>query len=93
MPKEDALIELVLSRLERISADSPLAHRASGLRGSLLRALEQRGKGSGASDRHVDESLRMAFEILNEAAGGSRQTPPEGNDLSRAARWQRAPRP
>jgi hypothetical protein len=32
--------EILVSRLERISADSVWAHRSSGLRGSLLRLLE-----------------------------------------------------
>jgi hypothetical protein len=31
---------LLISRLERLSADSVWAHRASGLRGALLKALE-----------------------------------------------------
>jgi hypothetical protein len=31
---------LLISRLERLSADSVWAHRASGLRGALLRVLE-----------------------------------------------------
>ena len=34
------LIHLLLARLERISADSYWAHRASGVRGSLLRTVE-----------------------------------------------------
>jgi hypothetical protein len=34
-------INLLVSRLERLSADSILAHRASGIRGSLLRCLEE----------------------------------------------------
>ncbi len=35
------LIVLLLARLARISADSPWAYKASGLRGSLLRCLAQ----------------------------------------------------
>jgi len=37
--------EILVSRLERISADSVWAHRSSGLRGSLLRLLESWGAG------------------------------------------------
>jgi len=34
------LINMLLARLERLSADSYWAHQASGVRGSLLRLLE-----------------------------------------------------
>jgi len=34
-------IKLLISRLERLSADSRYAHRASGLRGSLWRCVEE----------------------------------------------------
>lgn len=37
---EEKIIQLILDRLERISADSYWAHRASGIRGALLRTLE-----------------------------------------------------
>jgi hypothetical protein len=40
------LIKLLIDRLEHLSADSTYAHRASGLRGSLLRALDQIKNGS-----------------------------------------------
>jgi hypothetical protein len=35
------LISLLIARLERISADSYCAHRASGIRGALMRFLEE----------------------------------------------------
>jgi hypothetical protein len=38
---DDKLIRLLLPRLERISADSYWAHRASGVRGTLVKILEQ----------------------------------------------------
>jgi hypothetical protein len=34
-------LRFLLARLERISADSVVAHRASGVRGAMLRALDQ----------------------------------------------------
>jgi len=34
------LIEMLVARLERLSADSYWAHQASGVRGSLLRLME-----------------------------------------------------
>ena len=70
------LVQTLLSRLARISADSVWAYKASGLRGSLLRCLEQleaqaRGEPP-ASAEHVLEQLdwliEYGFEILKKAA-------------------------
>lgn len=64
----DKLIRLLLPRLERISVDSYWAHRASGVRGSLTRLLEQI-ETEGAADPHaLRASLALGFEILREAA-------------------------
>ena len=44
MQNDNTIIEsvkLLISRLERLSADSRWAHRASGLRGSLWRCVEE----------------------------------------------------
>ncbi|HNM38018.1 MAG TPA: hypothetical protein PKI33_13195, partial [Anaerolineales bacterium] len=38
-------LRFLLSRLERISADSSVAYRASGVRGSMLRMVEKLEKG------------------------------------------------
>jgi hypothetical protein len=65
---------LMLDRLERLSADSKYAHRASGLRGSLLRYLdhmEETGKTSlpaSPSASYVEDLLSFGFEILEKAA-------------------------
>jgi hypothetical protein len=65
---------LLISRLERLSADSHYAHRASGLRGSLLRFLEQVERSNQAgvplpvSPQKVEEMLALGFEILEKAA-------------------------
>ena len=59
---------MLLNRLERISADSVWAHRASGIRGSLLRELDQLQSGEerdGDSQRRLIDS---AFNILRDAA-------------------------
>jgi hypothetical protein len=66
-------VKLLLARLERISADSPHAHKASGIRGSLLRLLDP--------DREPREPdaqviLGSAFEILEAAA--AELTPRQG---------------
>lgn len=65
---------LLLSRLERLSADSHYAHRASGLRGSLLRYLEQvevdgrTGTPTSLPPFEVDNLLTLGFDILEKAA-------------------------
>jgi hypothetical protein len=63
---EEKLILLLLARLERISADSCWAHRASGVRGPLLRELEMLENGS--QDSKPDILIAKGFEILKEAA-------------------------
>ncbi len=50
---------MLVARLERLSVDSYWAHRSSGLRGSLLRALEQVEGGAGNA-----EDLRQRLGIL-----------------------------
>ena len=62
---EEKLIHLLLERLELISADSYWAHRASGLRGALIRSLEAQE----SADIQMLESLRkLGFQILERAA-------------------------
>ena len=73
-----ALIRLLLARLERISADSHWAHRASGVRGALLRALESMEKGKPFPDENFSSLIELGFTILAQAAAGNqrrRQTP------------------
>jgi hypothetical protein len=71
------LIKRLIDRLEHLSADSTYAHRASGLRGSLLRWIERLESGEHISriDRNqLDQLLEYGFDILERAAkevGGS----------------------
>ncbi len=72
MPGESyELIRRLADRLEHLSADSIYAHRASGLRGSLLRYLERQEAGE-RLDAHEQEQLNelveYGFEILELAA-------------------------
>lgn len=60
------LIRLLLDRLERISVDSHWAHRASGVRGSLLGMLERLENGQPLEDPAA--TLAYAFKILERAA-------------------------
>jgi hypothetical protein len=62
------LIRLLLERLERVSVDSYWAHRASGIRGGLLRKMDELEKGTPAGQATNNELISSAFEILTRAA-------------------------
>jgi hypothetical protein len=71
------LARQLISRLERLSVDSAWAHQASGVKGSLLRRLEQIEAGDGkrsleksGDDEHgsLDQLIKVGFDILNQAA-------------------------
>ena len=65
---EEKLIHLLLARLERISVDSYWAHRASGVRGALIRSMEG-SKAQENMDIQTLESLsKLGFQILERAA-------------------------
>ncbi len=62
------LLLLLLARLERVSVDSYWAHRSSGLRGSLLRAVEKLEQGQPIDEELLRNRLDEAFDILERAA-------------------------
>ena len=62
------MLQLLLTRLERVSVDSYWAHRASGVRGSLLRTLEMLEGGQPVSTPRLQSVLDQGFEILERAA-------------------------
>ena len=66
--KTISLIRLLIARLERISADSVWAHRASGVKGSLLKALEKFEEGETEQAHGVMQIIDMGFFILEKAA-------------------------
>ena len=66
--EETKLIRMLLARLERVSVDSYWAHRASGIRGGLLKTLEEIEKGTFAGQANTDELISSAFKILTRAA-------------------------
>ena len=66
--QETKLIQLLLARLERVSVDSYWAHRASGIRGALLKTLEEIEKGTPAGQAKSTELISSAFTILTRAA-------------------------
>jgi hypothetical protein len=66
-----SLARLLVSRLERLSADSIWAHRASGLRGSILRSvelLESTSSPNPSDMAAMDALLDHGFEVLRKAA-------------------------
>jgi hypothetical protein len=75
MENDDPLIKqawMLVSRLERLSADSVWAHRASGARGALLKSLENLE--SAEPSTVLDELARLqkmvnwGFRLLEKAA-------------------------
>ena len=69
--------KMVSSRLERLSADSVYQHRSSGLRGSLLKFIEQVDSALSQTPlneelwydlQHLDLLIRLGLEILTDAA-------------------------
>jgi hypothetical protein len=65
---EEKLILLLLARLERISADSYWAHRASGIRGALIRFLEETRTQDLFDSQDLESLYEIGFEILENAA-------------------------
>ena len=67
---QEQLAKILLYRLEKISADSPWAHQASGIRASIAKTLsrEEFSLNSSAA-RSLEGLLMLGFEILEKAAG------------------------
>jgi hypothetical protein len=66
--KQVELLRMLASRLERLSADSRYARRASGLRGNILKVLDEADVGSFISDSRLDLLTNTGFDILRKAA-------------------------
>ena len=61
-------LRMLLARLERVSADSVTAHRASGVRGAMLRAIDQLEKQEQVSDYEVKRLVESGYLLLQRAA-------------------------
>ena len=61
-------LKLLLARLERISADSVTAHRASGVRGAMLKALDRLEGGETGSSVSVKRLIKSGYVLLGRAA-------------------------
>jgi hypothetical protein len=64
---------MLIARLERLTADSYWAHQASGLRGSLLRVVEQGllepgGVAGQEMEKGLESLIRKGFEVLEKGA-------------------------
>ena len=64
MEEQRDLIEMLVARLERLSADSYWAHQASGVRGSLLRLIEN----DRLDSSQVTILVEKGFSFLEKAA-------------------------
>jgi hypothetical protein len=62
------LLRLLVSRLERLSVDSHWARRASGLRGNIVKVLEETDSGQEVSSTRLIRLTDAAFDILRRAA-------------------------
>jgi hypothetical protein len=76
------LLHLLADRLERLSVDSRWARRASGLRGNLLKVIEQQNLGEPIAKKLLEQLTDTAFEILRQAA----QDIPNQEELSKKNR-------
>jgi hypothetical protein len=68
IPDSVELLRLLVSRLERLSVDSRWARRASGLRGNIIKVLEEADAGQVISSDRLDLLINRSFEILRKAA-------------------------
>jgi len=59
---------MLIERLEHIPADSIWAHRASGVRGSLLKILESLEAGEVIDPQKYEKLYNLGFRILEAAA-------------------------
>jgi hypothetical protein len=62
------LVRLLAARLERLSVDSIWARRASGLRRSLIKAVEAADAGEQYPPGQLDALIEHSFDILRKAA-------------------------
>lgn len=67
-PNHIQLLLLLITRLERLSVDSHWARRANGLRGNIVKVLEEADSGKDVSVERLDLLTNAAFDILRRAA-------------------------
>ena len=62
------LLRLMAERLERLSVDSHWARRASGLRGNMIKVLDEIDTGKEIEAARLNPLIERAFEVLRHAA-------------------------
>jgi len=62
------LLSLLAERLERLSVDSLWARRASGLRGNIIKVLNEIDTGHEVEATRLNPLIERAFEVLRHAA-------------------------
>jgi len=62
------LLRMLIQRLERLSVDSHWARRASGLRGNIVKLLQESDAGQEIDHERTSLLIQHAFEILKRAA-------------------------
>ena len=62
------LLRRLSERLERLSVDSHWARRASGLRGNIIKVLEEITAGQEVDPARISPLIQRAHEILKRAA-------------------------
>lgn len=62
------LLRMLIQRLERLSVDSHWARRASGLRGNIVKLLEEADAGEEIDRERISLLSQRTFEILKQAA-------------------------
>ena len=62
------LLRLLVARLERLSVDSHWARRASGLRGNIIKVLDEYNAGQEVEPERLSALIQHTFEILRRAA-------------------------
>ena len=67
-PDQIRLLRLLISRLERLSVDSHWARRANGLRGNIVKVLEEANSGQQIASERLELLTDAAFDILRRAA-------------------------
>jgi hypothetical protein len=71
--REDPLIRILIRRLERIPADSLWAHRASGIRGALLKAQNALEHGEAVDPGSLQFLVTYGFKLLENAIRESKE--------------------
>lgn len=61
-------LRLLIGRLERLSADSHWARRASGLRGNLIKVVDALEDGAEIPPSRLDALVDSAFDLLRRSA-------------------------